>query len=117
MSLRARVGGTAFFYTGDEEDGDAEASIDYGAVGTVAPGMVRIALGFAGRWVTSTDEGGFSYNARHHIGLNADALVGGVRPGISLRLPIETEFRELVGRRSACTCRFRCGSQHRSPPR
>jgi hypothetical protein len=97
LSLRARAGVTALFYTGDEEDVDTETGIDYGAVGTWEPGIARVALGFSGRWFASADEGGFSENSRHHIALNTDVLVRGVRPGVSLRLPVEKEFRDLVG--------------------
>lgn len=53
-------------------------------------------LGVAGRWAASVDEGSFSENSLHQLGLSADVLLKGVRPGISVRIPLDEEYRDLV---------------------
>jgi hypothetical protein len=96
VSLRARAGGTRLFYTGDD-DRDNATLADYGLFGSYATGPARLGLGLSGRWNVSEDDGSFSENSLHWLGLTADAAVRGVRPGISFRMPLDKDHRELVG--------------------
>jgi hypothetical protein len=95
VSLRARGGVTGLFGTGDSST--SEAALDYGAQGSWEPGAGRLAIGMAGRWYATSDEGSFADNSIHHASLRADILVAGVRPGVSLRLPLDSDYREFVG--------------------
>jgi hypothetical protein len=97
FSLRARGGATEFFYTGDsDEDSENETSLDYGVAGTYTTGNARFGLGLTGRWIATSDEGSFGDNSVHQAGASADVLFRGVRPGISVRLPLDSDFRDLV---------------------
>jgi hypothetical protein len=96
VSLRARAGVTGLLFTGDEAP-DNEAAIDYGLAGMWERGIGRVGVGFTGRWFATSDEGSFAENSLHHAGVSADVIVGGVRPGVSLRLPIDKDYREFVG--------------------
>ena len=97
--VRARGGVTTMFYRGDDEDiDDTTTFLDYGVTGTYPIGIARLGAGVSGRWNVSESEGSFSDNSLHQLGLNADAMVRGfVRPGISLRVPLDEDYRELVG--------------------
>jgi hypothetical protein len=96
LGLRARAGGTTLFFTGEDAP-DNVSLLDYGLFGTYASGPARLGAGFSGRWNLSEDDGGFADNSQHWLGLTADATVRGVRPGISLRLPLDEDYREFVG--------------------
>jgi hypothetical protein len=95
LALRARGGVTALFHTG-EESGDPDATLDYGVMGTYTVGAAQVGLGVSGRWYTTSDEGGFAENSLHHAGLSADVRLGRIRPGIALRVPLDSEYREVV---------------------
>jgi hypothetical protein len=96
LSLRGRAGIMSAFYTGDDAP-DTDVAVDYGAVGTYTAGPARVALGFSGRWFTTADEGGFGENSLHHVGLGADVKVGRVRPGVSVRIPLDGDYRDVLG--------------------
>ncbi|MEX2572544.1 MAG: hypothetical protein WD737_14685 [Gemmatimonadota bacterium] len=95
FGIRARGGVTGLFDTSEESE-DAEAAVDYGLVGAYTTGPVQMALGAVGRWYASSDEGDFAENSLHHAALSADVDLGGVRPGVSLRVPLDSEYRDLV---------------------
>jgi hypothetical protein len=96
FSLRGRAGATEFFYTGDEADADNETSLDYGLAGTYTSGNARLGLGLSGRWLASADEGDFGENSFHFIGGSVDVLVHGVRPGLTVRLPLDGDYSDAV---------------------
>lgn len=93
--LQGRTGVVGIFHTGDDDLGD-EALIDYGVLGILPVGAARLGLSFYGRWNATQDEGTFSDNSVHHLGLSADTRVRGVRPGISVRLPIDDTYDEVL---------------------
>jgi hypothetical protein len=95
FSLRALGGATELFYSGDSES-DQETTVDYGVAGTLTSGNARFGLGFSGRWLATADEGSFGDNSFHYAGGTADILFRGVRPGISVRIPLDSELREAV---------------------
>lgn len=94
FALRGRAGGTVFFVT--EEESEREASLDYGLLGTYTAGDSRLAFGFSGRWFATNDEGSFGENSLHRLALSGDVLARGVRPGITVRVPLDEEWRGVV---------------------
>ena len=55
-----------------------------------------MALGLTGRWHATADGGSFVDNSMHRAGVSADVRVGGVRPGVSLRVPLDEDMRAVV---------------------
>jgi hypothetical protein len=96
ISVRTRGAVTAFFPIG-ENDSSTETAIDYGISGTYAAGAARLGLGVSGRWFATSDEGSFGENSLHHAGLSGDVVVRGVRPGIALRIPLDRDYRDVLG--------------------
>lgn len=96
FGIRARAGVATLFYTGDEDDRDTESVLDYGLVGTYTAGPAQLALGVAGRWDAGADEGDFTDNSVHQAALSADVEVGSVRPGVSVRVPLDSNFGDVV---------------------
>jgi hypothetical protein len=97
LVVRGRGGVTSLFYTGDDDEEETETFVDYGAFGTYTHGIARFGAGVSGRWHASEDEGGFSERSIHQLGLTADAKVARVRPGISLRVPLDQDYRDVLG--------------------
>jgi hypothetical protein len=96
LGVRARAGVVTAIYSGDDA-ADADATIDYGAAGTYTAGAARFTVGLAGRWFATTDEGGFGENSLHHLGVSMDVWLGGVRPGLTVRVPLDRDYRDLMG--------------------
>lgn len=97
LGLRARGGATTLFYTGAEEEQGTETLVDYGLFGSYTAGIARLGAGVSGRWAATADEGSFSEKSLHQVGFTADALVRGVRPGVSLRIPVDNNYDEVLG--------------------
>jgi hypothetical protein len=95
VGLRAHGGVTGFFPTADDA-GDADAAADYGLLASYETGPARFAAGVSGRWLATSDEGSFSDNSLHHAGISTDLAVGRVRPGLSLRVPLDSDYRRVV---------------------
>ncbi len=96
FGLRARGGVTSAIYTGDDDEVGTETFLDYGVFGSYHRGIARFGAGMSGRWMATADEGDFSDNSMHQLGLTADALVAGVRPGLSLRVPVNSTYRDVL---------------------
>lgn len=98
VSLRARGGTTGLFFTDtvEEDQDDFEATLDYGVSATYATGSGRLSAGLIGRWIATEGDASFGENSLHQLGLAGDVLVGGVRPGVSLRLPLDSDFRDVA---------------------
>lgn len=97
LSLRARAAATQVFLTGDAADEDDVTLLDYGLFGTYRVGAARLGLGASGRYQASGEEADFGDRSLHFAGATADFLVAGVRPGISVQLPLDADHRDLVG--------------------
>jgi hypothetical protein len=102
FTLRTRGAATAFFFTG-EGDSDTETAIDYSVTGTYTSGNARFGGGFLGRWLASADEGSFGENSLNQLAVSADVLVGNVRPGLSVRVPLDEDYRDVVNSSVALT--------------
>jgi hypothetical protein len=96
LGLRARGGVTSVVWTGDSDLGESFTFMDYGVFAQYPVSMVRFGAGVAGRWNVTEDEGGFSENSLHHVGLSADYAIGRFRPGVNVRVPLDKEYRDLV---------------------
>lgn len=99
MTLRGRAGIVGLFYTGDLDDVDDEALVDYGVLATYPVERARFGLGFYGRWWATDlyEDAGFSDNSVHHAALSADYGFRRVRPGVSVRLPVDGQYDEVLG--------------------
>ncbi len=97
FGLRVRAGVVTLMYTSDDDDQDkTTTALDYGVVGTYVAGPAQLGLGFMGRWDASAEEGDFGANSFHQVSFTADMGLGPVRPGIAVRMPLDTDFRDLV---------------------
>jgi hypothetical protein len=97
FGIRARAGAVTLVYTGDDEEEDeAPTALDYGVAGTYAAGPAQLGIGLIGRWDVSADDGDFGSNSFHQASLTADIGLGPVRPGVAIRMPLDSEFRDLV---------------------
>jgi hypothetical protein len=95
FSVRSRAGVTQAFYIGDD-DGEAATLLDYGVFGTYSVSVARFGAGLSGRWDISGDEG-FSDNSFHLLGFTADAGFGRFRPGLSVHIPLDEDYRQFLG--------------------
>lgn len=96
LSLRGRAASTAILYTGDDEESENSTLVDYGLFATYDSGGARLGGGVSGRWDATADDGRFSDNSVHQLGLTLDALMGGVRPGVAVRVPLDSTSRDMT---------------------
>ena len=101
VESRGRV--SNLFYTGDDDDQDNVTFLDYGIFGSYSMALnsrraqsARFGAGIMGRWDVSEDEGSFSENSLHQLGLTADLGMGRVRPGLSVRVPVDKDYRDVL---------------------
>jgi len=96
LALRFRGGVTPVIWTGDSDEGDTFTLLDYGAFVQYPVGRARLGGGVAGRWDVTEDDGDFSENSLHHLGVSADYAFGRFRPGINVRVPVDSNYRDVV---------------------
>jgi hypothetical protein len=96
LGLRARAGATQVFLTGDAADEDDVTLLDYGLFGTYGAGAARLGLGVSGRYHANGDEDDPT-RSLHFAGATADFQVAGVRPGVSVQLPLDSDYRDVIG--------------------
>lgn len=102
-SVEGRGGVSSLFHTGDDEDQGNITFLDYGVFGSYSMDLrpqwaqsARLGAGVMGRWDVSEDEGSFSENSIHQVGLTADLGMRRVRPGLSLRVPVDKDYRDVL---------------------
>lgn len=96
-TLQGRAGVVGLFDTShDSLSVDNEALLDYGLLGTYPLGRARLGLGFYGRWAATEDTGDFNDNSIHHLALSGDFMFRRVRPGISVRIPVDETYNDLL---------------------
>jgi hypothetical protein len=95
LSVRAHAGVMTLFWT-DDESNSSDTALDYGALASYNAGLARFGAGIAGRWYATEDDGSFAETSLHHVTMSSDVRVGTIRPGISLRLPLDKPYREVV---------------------
>jgi len=96
LGFSARLGMVHAFHTGDDDDMSSLTFVDYGVGTNWTRGAARVGAGLAGRWEASADEGRFGENSLHQFGITADLALGPVRPGLSLRLPLDRDHRDIL---------------------
>jgi len=91
LALGARLGGTGFFYTGDESD-DADLLVNYGVRVGYEKDRAMVGVALTGRWIATSDEGDDS--SQLQLGLEAGYRFGSVMPMLGLRLPVDDPLKE-----------------------
>ena len=91
LALGARLGGTGFFYTGDESD-DADLLVNYGVRVGYEKDRALVGVALTGRWIATSDEGDDS--GQLQLGLEAGYRFGSVMPMLGLRLPVDDPLKE-----------------------
>lgn len=79
----------------DAFEGEPEVFVVYGGQVRLRSEVTRVGFGLAGRWLLSGD-GGFDDSAIHEIEAAANFMRGALRPGITLRFPLD-DGRSLLG--------------------
>jgi hypothetical protein len=97
LSLRAHGGTTRIFRTRKDLP-DPDTMLDYGLMTTYDWKSVRTGLGLSGRWnTTARDASNQSDDSINYTALTLDLRVGSVRPGLSARVPMDSDHRNLAG--------------------
>lgn len=95
LSLRFRGGPVLWFRTGEVSGDKTDIFLLYGLdIGYNHP-VVRFHGGFNGRFIL-TQDGGFPENSYHQFGISANFGSGTVRPGFSLRVPLDDDFKQFL---------------------
>jgi hypothetical protein len=94
FSLRLRSGPAFWIASGDREK--SEAFILYSAQIWYETGIVRFGGGFSGRYSTSMEEGTFGERSMHQLTFGLDLILGIFRPGVSIRIPLDEEYKEMI---------------------
>ena len=74
-----------------EEGGDTEMFMTYGAQALLASPTARGGVGLSGRWLATEDDGDFGQRSTHQLTAAFDFLRGDVRPGVTLRVPLDED--------------------------
>lgn len=97
LGFRARFGPELLVNTASNHEGDdTETFLDYGAQGFWVQGPLDLRLHVAGLYNATAEGGDFGERSMHQLGLAASYLLAGVRPGISLRLPLDHDMTETL---------------------
>ncbi len=95
VTLRVRSGPLLWLNT-EDNGGDTEVFLLYGATIGYNGDAVRLQGGFNGRWLLSNDGANFGESTLHQIGFSANFGSGNVRPGVSLRVPLDDDFQNTL---------------------
>lgn len=74
----------------EDEGAETELFATYGAQFLVHSAQARGGVGIDGRWL-ATEDGDFGQRSTHQIGIAFDFLRGGVRPGVTLHIPLDDD--------------------------
>jgi hypothetical protein len=96
FDVQAR-GGLTTAYHKVASSWDTDTAMEYSIFSSYSIGIARVGAGMAGRWHATAEEGALSDNAMHQAGFTADVQLAGFRPGIALRLPVDKNYREVMG--------------------
>lgn len=78
------------------DEGEVEFAADYGVVATYVAERVRLGGGANGRALLTSGADDIGAMTEHQIAVFADFGSGRVRPGLSLRLPLDDNTRDFV---------------------
>ncbi|RMI26772.1 MAG: hypothetical protein D6681_00865 [Calditrichaeota bacterium] len=95
--FRVRLGPSLAINTDKGEFEDAtELFLIYSAMAGYRGEAVRAGIAFIGRWWTTGEGEDFGENSLHQLGLFANVGSGSVRPGLSVRIPLDKDFRDTL---------------------
>ncbi|HEX6587569.1 MAG TPA: hypothetical protein VF039_00990 [Longimicrobiales bacterium] len=95
ISIEGNLAGAYMIYTG-EGDTDNDFVLDYGVRGFAGLASTRIGLGIEGFNVLTADDADADDSSINQLGLWLDHEFGMFRPGISLFLPVDEDFGDIV---------------------
>jgi len=84
-------------WLGGELSDDTELFLVYGGQVLYHGPGARIGAGITGRWLATEEGAGDGENSTQQIEAAADFLAGKVRPGVTLRLPLDDDFIDTGG--------------------
>jgi hypothetical protein len=90
LALGARLGGSGFFYTGDDS-GDPDFLVNYGLRLGYEKDRAMVAAMFTGRWIATGDD---DDSAQNMLGFEGGYRFGSVMPMLSFRLPVDDPLKE-----------------------
>lgn len=93
LALGARLGGTGFFYTGEDSD-DADLLVNYGVRVGYDKDRAMLGVALTGRWIATSDEDEDEDSGQLQLGLEAGYRFGSVMPMLGLRLPLDDPLKE-----------------------
>ncbi len=97
LYLQARGGPILWFNTAENRPAaETELFLDYVAQVGYDVGRYGVIGGLSGRTLVTEDEGGWSDNSIHQLGVSGSVAFGGVRPGIQLRVPLDSELDDML---------------------
>jgi hypothetical protein len=94
FALRLRGGPCFWIKSGERED--SETFLLYSAQAFYKFSKVRIGGGLSGRYWVSSEGGDFAENSFHQLGFSLDFVLGKLRPGVYLRIPLDENLSDIV---------------------
>jgi hypothetical protein len=91
LAVGARLGGSGFFYTGDDSE-DTDFLVNYGLRLGYEKNRAVLAAMFTGRWVATSEDADDS--SQQQLGFEAGYRFGSVMPMLSFRLPLDDPLKE-----------------------
>jgi hypothetical protein len=92
--VRFRGGGTVWIAPGDRDE--SELFLLYSAQAGYESPEVNFLAGFSGRCLLSEEDIDIAERTFHHLGLAINLTFGSLRPGISLRIPIDEDMTDIL---------------------
>lgn len=92
--VRFRPGLTTWIAKGDRED--AEIFVTYSLQGGYEAEEFGILAGIGGRWLTTSDNATFGESSYHQLGVAIDFGAGRARPGLTVRVPLDEDLRDVL---------------------
>ncbi len=95
--VRARLGPELYFRTSGDWQYSTEVLMNYGAQLYRVRGPLELYAHAGGLVVVSgEDRGGFGERSLHQLGFGGSYLVGGLRPGVVVRLPLDEDLQQSI---------------------
>ena len=94
FSLRLRGGPVFWIASGDREE--PETFILYSAQVFYETGILRFGGGFSGRYLASLENADFGERSMHQLTFGLDILLGTLRPGVYIRIPLDEDHKEVI---------------------
>ncbi|RMI08901.1 MAG: hypothetical protein D6681_07620 [Calditrichaeota bacterium] len=91
-------GGGSFLINTDKQEGEdaSDLYLLYGVFAGYEAPRFNIMGNFSGRFLTTSDEGGFGENSLHLLALSANYKAGKVWPGVMFKLPLDEDLSNVL---------------------